>query len=177
MATAPAPAPAGASSPWQPLWSACAGEWANHSAGAALPLVGSRLRAPIGRIASPRRGPMGIDGGERPLELSCLGAERAMDGSPSASREETPARLISLAAQNVNCQRFSVVALLLCGDSAGQAGRMRSAQRVRVCRFDVGRKELFRNGTVSHSKHLPFMNFPFEWVLRDEALGSQSHER
>ncbi|XP_074416996.1 uncharacterized protein LOC141732247 isoform X2 [Larus michahellis] len=151
-------------------------------------------RSPIGRVSSPRRGPAAIDGGERPLELSCLGAERAMangraawagrrrrrvaplrkrrgpgengvpvaagagrpggkagpvgraasserprargeasgarEGSPSASREETPARLIPLAAQ---C--FSVVALLLCSDSAGPAERIRSAQRVRECQL------------------------------------------
>ncbi|XP_074416995.1 uncharacterized protein LOC141732247 isoform X1 [Larus michahellis] len=152
-------------------------------------------RSPIGRVSSPRRGPAAIDGGERPLELSCLGAERAMangraawagrrrrrvaplrkrrgpgengvpvaagagrpggkagpvgraasserprargeasgarEGSPSASREETPARLIPLAAQSVNWQRFSAVALLLCGDSAGPMERIWSAQRVR----------------------------------------------
>ncbi|XP_054067194.1 uncharacterized protein LOC128913511 [Rissa tridactyla] len=41
VAMATAPAPAGASSPWQPLWGACAGERATHSAGAALPSVGS----------------------------------------------------------------------------------------------------------------------------------------
>ncbi|XP_074416999.1 uncharacterized protein LOC141732247 isoform X4 [Larus michahellis] len=34
-------------------------------------------------------------------------------------------------AANVNCQRFSVVALLLCGDSAGPMERIWSAQRVR----------------------------------------------
>ncbi|KAM6359146.1 uncharacterized protein FN964_005011 [Alca torda] len=56
-------------------------------------------------------------------------------GSASAAREENPARLIPLAAQNVNCQRFSTVALLLCGDSAGQMERIRSALRVRECQL------------------------------------------
>ncbi|KAM6325856.1 uncharacterized protein FN964_016665 isoform 6-T11 [Alca torda] len=52
-------------------------------------------------------------------------------GSPSASREENPAWLMAFAARNVKCQRFSVVALLLCGDSGGQPERIRSALRVR----------------------------------------------
>ncbi|KAM6334296.1 uncharacterized protein FN964_013566 [Alca torda] len=52
-------------------------------------------------------------------------------GSPSASQEENPARLIALAAQNVNWQRFSVVAFLLYCDSGGQLERIRSALRVR----------------------------------------------
>ncbi|KAM6365672.1 uncharacterized protein FN964_002233 isoform 2-T6 [Alca torda] len=55
----------------------------------------------------------------------------AREGSPSASWEENPAWLILFAVQNVKCQRFSVVALLLCGDSAGPMDRIRSALQAR----------------------------------------------
>ncbi|KAM6336259.1 uncharacterized protein FN964_012959 isoform 2-T3 [Alca torda] len=64
-------------------------------------------------------------------------APGAREGSPSASREENPAWLILFVAQNVKCQRFSVVALSLCGDSGGQPERIRSALRVRG--FDPSR--------------------------------------
>ncbi|KAM6356485.1 uncharacterized protein FN964_005822 isoform 2-T3 [Alca torda] len=78
---------------------------------------------PGGRVVG-RAGPAGPPRARRE-------APGAREGSPSASREENPAWLMAFAAQNVKCQRFSVVALLLCGDSGGQPERIRSALRVR----------------------------------------------
>ncbi|XP_075017879.1 uncharacterized protein LOC142087457 isoform X4 [Calonectris borealis] len=43
--------------------------------------------------------------------LTNQGDEHKIQASPSASREENPVRLTPLAAQNVNCHRFTVVAL------------------------------------------------------------------
>ncbi|KAM6325860.1 uncharacterized protein FN964_016665 isoform 8-T16 [Alca torda] len=99
---------------------------------------GGQVEAGARRLGE-KAGPGGrVVGRAGPGRAGCAGPPRARreargarEGSPSASREENPAWLMAFAARNVKCQRFSVVALLLCGDSGGQPERIRSALRVR----------------------------------------------
>ncbi|XP_054053671.1 uncharacterized protein LOC128908110 [Rissa tridactyla] len=108
------------------------------------PKRGTAAPAPHGRLpgaipgggagpepAGRRARPFGQRGAGPPARAQQSGGGGG-SGSPSAAREENPARLIPLAAQNVNCQHFTTVALLLCPDSAGEMERIRSALQVRA---------------------------------------------
>ncbi|XP_074442949.1 uncharacterized protein LOC141743125 [Larus michahellis] len=101
--------------------------------GRAGPEPAGRRARPFGQRGAgpPARAQQSGGGGGSGNRVSFRGS-RARAGSPSAAQEENPARLIPLAAQNVNCQHFTTVAVLLCPDSAGEMERIRSALQVRA---------------------------------------------
>ncbi|XP_052651919.1 uncharacterized protein LOC128145602 isoform X4 [Harpia harpyja] len=63
-----------------------------------------------------------------------------------------------------------------CRDGRRQMERFRSGLQVQVCHFDFSWKEIFQNGSLSHSKKFCFMNFPSEWIFRGDRLDGRSHQ-
>ncbi|XP_074462033.1 uncharacterized protein LOC141750579 [Larus michahellis] len=133
-ATAPRPRPGVFTMATAPGLTTETGQWSGDAQGgwraAGQWPVGAR-RGRDGALRK-RRG-LGENAGQPPPDhCEAVGPRQ---GSPSVAREENPALLIPLAAQNVNCQRFFCGHPFFCHDSTGQMERIRSA--LRVCAIQV----------------------------------------